>query len=166
MTLDGAFDSRRLQLAGRCPAESSADRLEDLYVSSPQVATLVVECRSTGMNDTSKRKQPGAHAFELWNYFYLLAAPRAGDEKPWRRIECATMRIRHSAPLLAEQHPPAVRTHHARRVRRRCREIARCVDALTVVPPMWTAESVGQLRGYAEATIKALEDSGADLYLH
>jgi len=98
----------------------------------------------------------------LWDYFYLSNAPVESERRAWRRIECATIRIRDSEQLLCEDYPPAVRVKNAKRVRRAVREIVRLSsEALETVPDTKMALTLGMLEGHAQRIIDAHADEAA-----
>lgn len=108
----------------------------------------------------------GEAALYLWDYFYLQVAPTESEEKPWRRIECATFRIRESEPYLADKYPATVRVRNARRVRRATREILRCIPQLETVPELWIASVLAHFEALSDSIISELQEEAAGLPLH
>jgi hypothetical protein len=104
-------------------------------------------------------------ACELWHYFYIAHAPSESERAEWRKIECATIRIRESVQYLTASFPAPMQVKHAKRVRRATREIIRRVEKLDRVPELWVAEALGQLEGIAQSVLDALEDQ-AGILLH
>ena len=113
-----------------------------------------------------KLTNPGEAALYLWDYFYLSCSPTDNEAKVWRRIECATIRIRESEPYLADRYPAPVRLRNAKRVRRATREIVRLVGQLESVPDLWVGEAVGLLEGLAELAIEASQNGASEQPLH
>lgn len=105
-------------------------------------------------------------ALYLWDYFYLSVCPTENESKPWRRIECATIRIRESEQYLTARHPATVRIRNARRIRRAVREIVRCVPELETIPDDWIAVTLAYFEVLSEAIIKELAEEAAESPLH
>jgi len=106
-------------------------------------------------------------ALYLWDYFYLSNAPAESESRAWRRIECATIRIRESEQLLRDKYPPAVRVKNAKRVRRAVREIVRLsTEALENLPDREVAVTLGMLEGYSQRIIDTHADEAAAQPLH
>ncbi len=112
-------------------------------------------------NEGMKLKSQSDMALYLWDYFYLREMPTPNEEKPWRRIECATLRIRESEPYLTESYPPALRLKNAKRVRRAVREILKLIPELESIPESWTAEVLAFFEVTSDSIIERLR--GADL---
>ncbi len=109
---------------------------------------------------------PGDAALYLWDYFYLSQYPTDSEVKPWRRIECATQRIRESEQFMTERFPPVVRLRNAKRVRRATREIVRLVGQLETIPDRRTALALGYLEALAENAIDDVKELAAAEPLH
>ena len=56
----------------------------------------------------------GEAALYVWDYFYLSRTPPAGEERLWRKIECATLRARESEPYLRAPCSVGERILHAK----------------------------------------------------
>lgn len=110
--------------------------------------------------------RPSDAALWLWDYFCVTRWPTDAEAKVWRRIECATVRIRESEPFLADKYPAPVRLANARRVRRATREIMRVSEQLESVPEPWVGAAIGLLEAVAELTIDAVRDAARDQPLH
>ncbi len=111
-------------------------------------------------------KNSGEAALYFWDYFYVTHYPADNEAKVWRRIECATIRIRESEPYLAEKYPAPVRFANGKRIRRAAREIVRLVDKLESVVEPWVGEMVGSLEVLAELVIEVSQEEASELPLH
>lgn len=108
---------------------------------------------------TNPDQTPSDAAHYLWDYFYIRHYPADSERRAWRRIECATIRIRESEQLLGDGYPAAVRVKNAKRVRRAAREIVRLtMDELESLPDMEVARALGIVEGHAQAIIDRYAD--------
>ena len=105
-------------------------------------------------------------ALYLWDYFYLKECPTPNEREPWRKIECATIRIRDSEPYLEESYPPTVRLRNAKRIRRAVREILKRIPDLETIPESWTAEVLAYFEVASEAVIESLRNADLAVGLH
>jgi hypothetical protein len=111
------------------------------------------------LSTNSGPRTPSDAAHYLWDYFYIRHYPAESERKAWRRIECATIRIRESEQLLGDKYPPAVRVKNAKRVRRAAREIVRLtMDELDALPDIEVAKALGTVEGYAQGIIDMYGD--------
>jgi hypothetical protein len=105
-------------------------------------------------------------ALYLWDYFYVSRYPTKGEAKAWRRIECATFRIRESETWLDARHPAPVRYKNARRVRRAVREVKRLVGQLESTVEPWVMEVVLHFESLAESVVAASQAEAEERPLH
>ncbi len=105
-------------------------------------------------------------ALHLWDYFYLSNAPSERDAKPWRRIECATERIRDSESLMCDSYPASIRVKHAKRVRRAVREILRLIPELDTIPSDDVADALAFFAVYSDEIIDMLSEQAKARPLH
>ena len=75
-------------------------------------------------------ESPQITALHLRDYFWIQYRPRPGDEKPWRRVECAAIRIAESVGFLRPDYSYETQKRHAARVRRAARECQKLIPDL------------------------------------
>ncbi len=101
------------------------------------------------------RKRIGIRGLEFRDYFWLHHGPAKGDEKPWRRLECAGIRIAESAAFLSAERPYDQRLWAAKRIRRAANESAKLLPQLAYVDA-WTLEAADFFREIADAILVEL----------
>ena len=96
-------------------------------------------------------------ALYLWDYFYVSNAPDPRDEKPWRKIEKATQRIRELESSVRLTVPAETRLRSARLLRRAIRVITDQLPRLHTEVAPWVHELLAVLELDATTIIAGLE---------
>jgi predicted nicotinamide N-methyase len=105
-------------------------------------------------------------ALYVWDYFYLARRPREGEARAWRRIECATERLKESVQRLTDRFPPEIRYTHAKRVRRATREIGNKLAQLESIPEPWVIRAVATLEALADRVIAETPEEARGVVFH
>jgi hypothetical protein len=94
-------------------------------------------------------------SLQLRDYFFLDHSPHPEDEKRWRRIECAGIRLAETIGYLFADYPDETRLWAARRIRRAARECLRLIPELRYADE-WTMESAAVFEAFATHVIEDL----------
>ena len=95
-------------------------------------------------------------SLQLRDYFFLDHSPRPQDEKRWRRIECAGIRIAETIGYLFADYPDETRLWAAKRIRRAARECLKLIPELRYADE-WTLESAAMFDVVATQVIEELK---------
>jgi hypothetical protein len=134
------------------------------HLALRDLATLSLSAHGThresqpGMSYT---ESPSMRALHLRDYFWLQYSPAPGDEKAWRKIECAGIRIAETIGFMLGSQPDEDRRRAARRVRRAARECLRLIPTLRAFDD-WTLRAARDFEILADAVLAQLEPPSAD----